>query len=274
MKRVSSSVCHGGVQEVWEHDSTVLGVPMRFGIFLPPGDGPFPVLTYLSGLTCTEQNVITKGGFQRWCAEAGIAFVTPDTSPRGDAVPDDEGWDLGKGAGFYVDATEAPWSTHYRMYTYIRDELPTLIRGHFPVTDREGITGHSMGGHGALVLALRNPGRYASVSAFAPIVAPSQVPWGHKAFAAYLGDDRTTWTAYDATALLPEATERLPLLIDQGLGDGFLSEQLQPQRLVEAAVLANHPIELRMQEAYDHSYFFVSTFAEDHVRHHAKALKP
>lgn len=275
MKRLSANAHFGGTQEVWEHTSTTMGVPMRFGVFLPPqaAHGPCPVLTFLSGLTCTEQNVVTKGGFQRSCAEHGIILVCPDTSPRGDDVPDADGWDLGKGAGFYVNATEAPWSSHYRMYDYVLNELPALVRAQFPATGDEGITGHSMGGHGALVLALRNPGRYRSVSAFAPIVAPSQVPWGHKAFGTYLGPDRTTWQAYDAAALVASATERLHLLVDQGTSDGFLEEQLQPHRLAAACEATGHPLTLRMQEGYDHSYFFISSFAEDHVRHHAEALR-
>jgi S-formylglutathione hydrolase len=272
MKRVAENAAFGGVQQVWEHESPLLGVPMRFGLFLPPGDGPFPLLTFLSGLTCTEQNVITKGGFQAHCAAAGLAFLAPDTSPRGDDVADDEGWDLGKGAGFYVDATEEPWKAHYRMYSYVRDELPALVREHFPVTDREAITGHSMGGHGALVLALRNPGRYTSVSAFAPIVAPRQVPWGEKAFSAYLGPDRESWRQWDATDLVREATEHLPLRIDQGAADGFLEEQLQTHRFAEAAFAAGYPAEVHLHAGYDHSYYFISTFAAAHVRHHARAL--
>jgi S-formylglutathione hydrolase len=277
MERVSSSACFGGVQEVWQHTSSTLGVDMRFAVFLPPQvhEGPRPVLTFLSGLTCTEQNVITKGGFQRACAEHGLILLCPDTSPRGEGVADDEAYDLGQGAGFYVDATRAPWSSHYRMATYVRDELPALVREHFAATDAESLTGHSMGGHGALVLALRNPGRYRSVSAFAPIVAPSEVPWGHKAFSAYLGDDRRAWKAHDACALVAsDLTERLPLLIDQGGADGFLDEQLQPHRLEAACQAAGHPLQLRLHDGYDHSYYFVSTFADDHVRHAARALTP
>jgi len=274
MKRISAHAHFGGSQEVWEHESAVLGVTMRFGIFLPAqvANGPRPMLTFLSGLTCTEQNVVTKGGFQAHCAHHGLVLLCPDTSPRGDDVPDDDGWDMGKGAGFYVNATQAPWSTHYKMYDYVLHELPALVRAHFAVTDVEGITGHSMGGHGALVLTLRNPGRYRSVSAFAPIVAPSQVPWGHKAFGGYLGEDRAAWAAYDATALVKEATECLPLLVDQGTADGFLDEQLQPQRLQAACEATGHPLTLRMHDGYDHSYYFISTFAGDHVEHHARAL--
>ncbi|MFN3199014.1 MAG: S-formylglutathione hydrolase [Bradymonadia bacterium] len=274
MKRLSSTASFGGRQEVWQHDSETLGVPMKFGIYLPQqvAKGPRPMLTYLSGLTCTEQNVITKGGFQQECSTYGVVMLTPDTSPRGEQVPDDEAWDLGQGAGFYLNATQAPWSTHYKMYDYVLEELPALVRAHFPVSDREGITGHSMGGHGALVLALRNPGRYTSVSAFAPIVAPSQVHWGRKAFTQYLGDDRERWKAYDATDLVAHAEERLPILIDQGLADGFLDEQLQPQRFAEACQAAGHPLNLRLHEGYDHSYYFIATFAGEHVIHHAQAL--
>lgn len=275
MERISSSACFGGRQEVWQHHSEVLGVPMRFGVYLPPAaaHGPCPVLWFLSGLTCTEQNVITKGGFQRACAERGIILVAPDTSPRGEGVADDPRWDLGQGAGFYVNATQAPWSAHYRMYDYVLHELPALVAAHFPTTGRQGLTGHSMGGHGALVLALRNPGRYASVSAFAPIVAPCDVPWGQQAFGAYLGPDRESWQVYDATRLIPAATERLPILIDQGGADPFLDGQLQPQRLVEACAAAGHPVELKMRPGYDHSYYFVASFADEHVAHHAAALR-
>lgn len=274
MRRISSNKAFGGEQQVWEHDSALLGVPMRFGLFLPAqvASGPRPLLTYLSGLTCTEQNVITKGGFQAACAQAGLVLLAPDTSPRGEGVPDDPAWDLGQGAGFYLNATVAPWRTHYRMADYVRDELPALVAAHFPVTDREGLTGHSMGGHGALVLALRNPGRYRSVSAFSPIVAPSQVPWGQKAFSAYLGPDPRDWAAWDATALVDQAPERLPLLVDVGTADPFLESQLRPDLLEQACARSGHPLTLRRAEGYDHSYFFVSTFAADHVAHHARAL--
>lgn len=274
MQRISNNASHGGWQQVWEHESATLGCSMRFGVYLPPAavTRKVPVLYWLSGLTCTEQNFITKAGAQQFAAEHGVMLIAPDTSPRGDDVADDEGWDLGKGAGFYVNATQAPWSQHYRMYDYVRDELPTLVEANFPATDRRSIAGHSMGGHGALVLALRNPGRFQSVSAFAPIVAPTQVPWGHKAFGALLGPDLSTWEAWDATALVPGATERLTLLIDQGDADGFLDEQLQPQRLVAACEAAAHPIELRMRAGYDHSFYFISTFIGEHVAHHARAL--
>ncbi|MCA9572241.1 MAG: S-formylglutathione hydrolase, partial [Myxococcales bacterium] len=211
MERVESHAVSGGVQEVWSHASSTLGCTMRFGVFVPGGEPPaggFPVLYWLSGLTCTEQNFITKAAAQRYAAEHGVVIVAPDTSPRGDDVADDAGWDLGKGAGFYVDATQAPWSAHYRMYTYVRDELPALVEASFPVSAARSVSGHSMGGHGALVLALRNPGMYRSVSAFSPIVAPSEVPWGHKAFGAYLGSDRSAWEAYDACVLVGRASHR------------------------------------------------------------------
>ena len=248
---------------------------MRFAVYRPPqaDNAKLPVLYWLSGLTCNEQNFITKAGAQRYAAEHGVILVAPDTSPRGDDVADADGYDLGKGAGFYVDATQAPWATHYRMYDYVVNELPALIEARFPVTDARAISGHSMGGHGALVIALKNPGRYRSVSAFSPIVAPSQVPWGEKAFGAYLGDDRAAWRAFDATALVETATERLPLLIDQGDADEFLDGQLKPHLLKAACEAAGHPIDLRLQPGYDHSYYFIQSFIGEHIAHHAKALR-
>ena len=276
MQRVEHRACFGGWQDVYEHASSTLDCTMRFAIYLPPqaADGPVPVLYWLSGLTCTEQNFITKAGAQRYAAEHGIAIVCPDTSPRGDEVADAEGYDLGKGAGFYVDATQAPWSVHYRMHDYVANELPALAEAHFPVTGARAISGHSMGGHGALVIALRNPGRYRSVSAFSPIVAPSQVPWGQKAFSAYLGDDRDAWRAYDATELVGSSSEKLPILIDQGQADEFLDTQLKPWLLKDAADAAGHPVYLRMQPGYDHSYYFIASFMADHLAHHARALRP
>ena len=275
MLRVERRACFGGWQDVYEHVSATLGCTMRFAIFLPPQavDGPVPVLYWLSGLTCTEQNFIQKAGAQRYAAEHGIAIVCPDTSPRGDDVADAEGYDLGKGAGFYVDAIQAPWAAHYRMYSYVVDELPALVEANFPVTDARAISGHSMGGHGALVVALRNPGRYRSVLAFSPIGCPSRVPWGEKAFTAYLGDDREAWTRYDASELVKTATERLPILVDQGGDDEFLDGQLRPQLLQVAAESAGHPLRLRMQPGYDHSYYFIASFIGEHVAHHAAALK-
>jgi len=274
MQRIEHRACFGGWQDVYQHPSKVLHCDMRFGVYWPPQaeHGPVPVLYWLSGLTCTEQNFITKAGAQRYAAEHGVAIVAPDTSPRGEGVPDADSYDLGQGAGFYVNATQEPWQGHYRMYDYIVEELPALIEAHFPVTDARGISGHSMGGHGALMIALRNPGRYRSVSAFSPIVAPSQVPWGEKAFGAYLGDDREAWKAYDACALLRSATERLPLLIDQGLGDEFLETQLKPARFQTMADACAYPITLRLHAGYDHSYYFIASFIGEHLAHHARAL--
>ncbi|MGV8922858.1 MAG: S-formylglutathione hydrolase [Thermomonas sp.] len=275
MQKVESHASFGGEQQVWEHRSRALDCDMRVAIYLPPQakDGPVPVLYWLSGLTCTEQNFISKAGAQRYAAEHGIALVCPDTSPRGDGVADADGYDLGKGAGFYINATQAPWAAHYRMYDYVVDELPELIESHFPVNASRAISGHSMGGHGALVVALRNPGRYSSVSAFAPIVAPSQVPWGEKALGAYLGDDHAAWKDYDAVALIADATERLPLLIDQGSADEFLATQLRPELLDVACRTHAHPLILRMQPDHDHSYYFIASFIGEHIAHHAAALR-
>jgi len=237
------------------------------------------VLYWLSGLTCTEQNFITKAGAQRHAAEHGLILVAPDTSPRGEGVADDPNYDLGQGAGFYVNATQAPWAAHFQMYSYIAAELPALVERHFPASALRGISGHSMGGHGALVIGLREAERYASVSAFSPIVAPSQVPWGRKALRTYLGDDERHWAAFDACALV--ASERdadlpgvRPLRIDQGEADDFLSDQLQPQRLVEACARAGRPLDLRMRPGYDHSYYFIASFIGEHIAHHAAALRP
>lgn len=275
MERIEHRACFGGWQDVYRHRSAVLGCDMAFAIYLPPQaqDGPVPVLYWLSGLTCSEQNFITKAGAQRYAAEHGIAIVCPDTSPRGDGVADADSYDLGKGAGFYVNATQAPWAAHYRMFDYVADELPGLVETHFPVTGARAISGHSMGGHGALVLALSKPGRYRSVSAFSPIVAPSSAPWGQKAFAAYLGEDRAAWAQYDASQLIGAAADRLPMLIDQGDSDEFLDAQLQPWRLKEAANAAGYPVYLRMQPSYDHSYYFIASFIGEHIAHHAAALK-
>lgn len=274
MQRIESHACFGGMQEVWQHDSATLGCAMRFGVYLPPQarERACPVLYWLSGLTCSEQNFITKAGAQRYAAEHGVILVAPDTSPRGVGVPDAEGFDLGLGAGFYVDATQAPWDAHYRMHDYVAHELPALVEAHFPASDARAVSGHSMGGHGALVLALRHPGRYRSVSAFSPIVAPSRVPWGEKAFAAYLGDDRAAWREWDACELVANARERLPLWIDQGEADEFLDTQLQPGRLREACDTAGHPLTLRLHPGYDHSYYFIASFIGEHVAHHARAL--
>ena len=270
-----SHASFGGLQQVWQHASQVLGCDMKLGVFLPPKEkigGNTPILYWLSGLTCTEQNFITKAGAQAHAAQHGVIVVAPDTSPRGDIVPNDPAYDLGQGAGFYLNATQAPWAPHFRMEDYVVQELPALIEQHFPATGVRGIFGHSMGGHGALTLALRHPGRYKSVSAFSPIVAPSQVPWGQKVFAAYLGDDRTAWVQHDAVALVAGAKERLPLLVDQGEADEFLP-QLQPELLRAACAAAGHPLTLRLHPGYDHSYYFIASFMGDHVAHHARALR-
>jgi S-formylglutathione hydrolase len=275
MERIEHRACFGGWQDVYRHRSEVLDCDMTVGVYLPPQTayGPCPVLYWLSGLTCNEQNFITKAGAQRYAAEHGVILVAPDTSPRGQDVANDEAYDLGQGAGFYVNATREPWAKHYRMYDYVADELPALVEAKFPATDVRAISGHSMGGHGALVIALRNPGRYRSVSAFSPIVAPSQVPWGEKAFAAYLGDDREAWKRYDAVDLVKGAREQLPLLVDQGDADEFLSGQLKPELLRAACAAAGHRLELRLQPGYDHSYYFIASFIGDHIAHHARAMR-
>ncbi len=275
IERIEHRACFGGWQDVYRHESNVLGCAMNFAVYLPPQaeHARLPVLYWLSGLTCTEQNFITKAGAQRYAAEHGVIIVAPDTSPRGDDVADADGYDLGKGAGFYVNATQQPWATHYRMHDYVVDELPALIEAHFPATGARAISGHSMGGHGALVIALRNPGRYRSVSAFSPIVAPSQVPWGEKAFLHYLGEDREAWKRYDATELVASATEKLPLLVDQGAADEFLHNQLKPGLFESAAAAAGYPVRLRLQPGYDHSYYFIASFIGEHIAHHAAALK-
>jgi S-formylglutathione hydrolase len=275
MERLEHHACFGGWQDVYRHDSSTLHCSMQVAVYLPPQavKGRVPVLYWLSGLTCTEQNFITKAGAQRYAAEHGVMLVAPDTSPRGESVPDADSYDLGKGAGFYVDATREPWSRHYRMYDYVVNELPALIEAHCPATSLRAISGHSMGGHGALMIALRNPARYRSASAFSPIVAPSQVPWGERAFASYLGDDRDAWKAYDTVELLKAATHTLPLLIDQGDADEFLDTQLQPERLKREADARGYPVTLRMQPGYDHSYYFVESFIGEHVAYHAAALQ-
>ena len=275
MERLEHRACFGGWQDVYRHRSEVLDCDMTVGVYFPPQaeQGPCPVLYWLSGLTCTEQNFITKAGAQRYAAEHGIIIVSPDTSPRGDDVADAPGYDLGKGAGFYVNATQDPWAAHYRMYDYIVDELPAWVEADPSASDRRAISGHSMGGHGALVVALNDPGRYRSVSAFSPIVAPSQVPWGEKALGAYLGDDRDAWSRYDAVELVKSAKERLPLLVDQGDADEFLETQLRPQLLQAACEAAGHPLTLRLQPGYDHSYYFIASFIGEHIAHHAAALK-
>lgn len=267
--------CFGGEQLVLAHQSASTGTRMEFSIYLPPqaAKRPWPVLFYLSGLTCNWENATTKAGFQRAAAEHGIVIVAPDTSPRGDDVPDDTGYDLGKGAGFYLNAIQEPWSKHFRMYDYVVDELPRLIAAAYPVDEKRfGITGHSMGGHGALTIALKNPDRYKSVSAFSPIVAPAQVPWGHKAFGAYLGPDHHSWAENDACALMASRGWVRDILIDQGDADEFLATQLKPELFAEACRKRNVALTLRLQQGYDHSYFFISTFMAEHVRWHADRL--
>ena len=273
---VSEWVAHGGRQLVCRHASASTGTDMTFALYLPPGEGPRPLVTFLSGLTCSHANVMEKGEYRQAAARHGLAVLCPDTSPRGEGVADDEGYDLGQGAGFYLDATRAPWAEHYRMGTYVAQELPELVAGAFPVDPaRQSIMGHSMGGHGALTIALREPSRYASVSAFAPIVAPSQVPWGRKALPAYLGDDPAAWRRHDAVALiedLPDPAAAPPMLVDQGAADDFLAEQLRPELLREAAQARGLDLALHLREGYDHSYYFISTFMPDHVAWHAERL--
>lgn len=277
METVSTSKAYGGTQGVYRHASTATGTDMTFAVYVPPHDkgARLPVLWFLSGLTCTHANVMDKGEYRRACAELGVILVAPDTSPRGDDVPDDDAYDFGKGAGFYVDATEEPWAAHFRMRSYVEDELPALIAAEFPMADmaRQGIFGHSMGGHGALTIALRNPERFRSVSAFAPIVAPLACPWGEKALGGYLGADRTAWRAYDACALIEDGARVADILVDQGDADGFLVEQLKPELLVAACDAAGIDLTLRMQPGYDHSYNFISTFMADHVAWHAARLR-
>ena len=293
MKKIESHKLHGGDLQVWQHTSATTHTEMKFAIYLPPKAiaheaakttettaQKCAVLYWLSGLTCTEQNFIQKSGFAEYASRHNVIVVAPDTSPRGvdisgNDVPDDSAYDLGQGAGFYVNATQAPWATHFQMYDYIVDELPNLIEQHFPASGQRSIFGHSMGGHGALMIALRNPERYASVSAFSPIVAPSQVPWGQKAFSAYLGDDQSTWANYDSLAWMKQSahSKKLQLLIDQGSGDEFLAEQLKPELFAQAAKDANYPMTLRMHDGYDHSYYFISSFIADHFAHHAAALQ-
>ena len=278
MEQLSANRSHGGTQAVYTHQSTATGTPMAFSVFMPdhaPG-AKVPVLWYLSGLTCTPANVTEKGEFRAACARRGIAFVAPDTSPRGDGIPDDpEGaYDFGLGAGFYVDATDEPYARHYRMRDYLENELPALMAAKFPIDPaRQGITGHSMGGHGALTISLRNPGRFRSTSAFSPIVSPMRCPWGEKALGGYLGADRDTWRAYDACALIEDGARLPDLLVDQGDADGFLAEQLKTHLLEDACRQAGQPATIRMQPGYDHSYYFISTFMAEHVDWHADRLE-
>lgn len=274
MERIEQHACFGGRQEVWRHASRSTRCDMNFGVYLPPaalrGDKR-PVLYWLSGLTCTEQNFITKAGAQQYAAQHELIVVAPDTSPRGPGVADDAAYDLGQGAGFYVDATEAPWAAHYRMHSYVADELPELVEQHFPASAVRSIFGHSMGGHGALITALRHPGRYRSVSAFAPMAAPSRIAWGHKALGAYLGADRERWKEWDTVELIAHARERLPLLVDQGDADEFLAD-MRLDLLREACAAAGHPLELHLRPGYDHGYYFIASFIGEHIAHHARAL--
>ena len=268
---------HGGTLRYVRHQSAVTGTPMRFSLFLPDGEGPFPLLVWLSGLTCTEDNFTTKAGAYGAAAAHGLAILAPDTSPRGEGVADDPAYDLGQGAGFYVDAKQAPWAPHFQMETYVTSELLGAVAAEFPIArDRVGVSGHSMGGHGALTLALRHPDIFASVSAFAPICSPTRCPWGKKAFAAYLGEDRATWSQHDAALLIEAGTAQGrfdDILVDQGLGDNFLTDQLKPDLLEAACAAAGQKLTLRRQPGYDHSYFFMASFIADHVAFHAEMLR-
>ena len=276
LENTSSNKMFGGWLKQYSHYSETVNCPMRFAIYLPPqaASQKVPVLYWLSGLTCTDENVMQKSGIQRVAAELGIVIVAPDTSPRGDNVADDPNaaYDFGLGAGFYLNATQAPFNTHYQMYDYIVKELPKLIEQHFPVSQQRSVSGHSMGGHGAITIRLKNPQAYQSISAYSPICNPINCPWGQKAFNGYLGSDQTSWAQYDSSELMKNATVKIPMLVDQGSDDNFLVEQLKPESLIEAAKVQQYPLILRMQEGYDHSYFFISSFIEDHLRFHAKHL--
>jgi S-formylglutathione hydrolase len=276
IENISSNKSFGGWHKQYQHQSISLNCQMRFAIYLPPqaSEQKVPVLYWLSGLTCSDENFMQKAGAMRVAAELGVAIVAPDTSPRGEGIADapDGSYDLGLGAGFYVNATQSPWANHYQMYDYVVNELPVLIEQHFPINGLRSIAGHSMGGHGALTIGLRNPERYQSISAFSPIANPINCPWGQNAFANYLGKNRDEWLRYDASELMRVATADLPVLIDQGTSDNFLEEQLKPHTLVDAAAVNEYPLILRMQEGYDHSYYFIATFIEEHLRFHAKHL--
>ncbi|MDX2212829.1 MAG: S-formylglutathione hydrolase [Oculatellaceae cyanobacterium bins.114] len=273
---INRHACFGGTVEFYSHVSSACNSDMKFSVYQPPQarSHPVPVLYFLSGLTCTEENFMVKAGAQQFAAKYGVMLVAPDTSPRGRGIPGEEDdWDFGTGAGFYVDATEAPWNQYYRMYSYVTQELPALIAANFAVqSDCQGILGHSMGGHGALICALKNPDQYQSVSAFAPIAAPMQCPWGQKAFRNYLGSDIEQWRAYDASELVLTTQRDRPILIDQGMADPFLEKQLMPERFEQACAKVGQPLTLRRQADYDHGYYFISTFIEDHIRFHAEAL--
>ena len=276
IENVSVNKSFGGWHKQYSHQSKVLNCAMRFAIYLPPqvsNGEKVPVLYWLSGLTCSDENFMQKAGAQQMAAELGIAIVAPDTSPRGEDVADDAGYDLGKGAGFYVNATQAPWNRHYQMYDYVVNELPEIIEAAFPVTQKRAISGHSMGGHGALTIAMLNPERYCSVSAFSPICNPINVPWGKKAFTAYLGKDQTTWRDHDASELMRQASQFVPAKVDQGGADDFLAEQLTPEVLVAAAETSGYPLTLNIHQGYDHSYYFISSFIAEHLAFHAQYLK-
>ena len=277
MEIISENKSHGGRQLVVKHASSATTTDMTFSIYLPPqaeDGGKLPIVWYLSGLTCTHANVTEKGEYRAACAELGLVFIAPDTSPRGEGVPDADGYDFGQGAGFYVDATETPWSANYRMWSYVTDELPSLVASEFPVdVDRQGITGHSMGGHGALTVALNQPNRFRSVSAFAPIVAPAQVPWGQKALGGYLGEDRAAWGKHDAVALIEDGARVDQILVDVGTADPFIENELRPELLEAACAAVGLPLTLRRQQGYDHSYYFISTFMAEHLVWHAEGLR-
>lgn len=275
LTEVSKWKSFGGTLSVHDHDSAVTGTSMRFGIYVPPqaADGPCPVLWYLSGLTCSWANVMEKSGLQRAAAKHGLIIVAPDTSPRGDDVPDDEGYDLGQGAGFYLTATEAPWDKHFKMDQYITQELPAIIAANFPVDmERQGIFGHSMGGHGAITLHLKHPNTYKSCSAFSPITSPAQVPWGQKAFEAYLGPLSVAWEQYDSTELVKERQTKATILVDTGTADTFLEKELKPEIFIEACKTHGQRLDYRMRDGYGHDYYFIATFMDDHIQHHALAL--
>jgi S-formylglutathione hydrolase len=275
IENLSVNKSFGGWHKQYSHYAKTVNCDMRFAIYLPPqasSDNKVPVMYWLSGLTCTDENFMQKSGALRIAAELGIAIVAPDTSPRGSDVADDEGYDLGQGAGFYVNATQAPWHSHYQMYDYVVNELPQLIEANFPVLAKRSIAGHSMGGHGALTIAMLNPERYSAMSAFSPICNPVNCPWGQKAFTAYLGNDKANWSKHDASELMRQAVKFVPSKVDQGTADSFLSEQLKPEMLAAAAKANDYPLELGLHDGYDHSYYFIASFIEDHLRFHAKHL--
>ncbi|OUS24273.1 S-formylglutathione hydrolase [Gammaproteobacteria bacterium 45_16_T64] len=275
LELINSNKLFGGWLKQYQHTSKTLHCDMRFSVYLPPQASTglkLPVLYWLSGLTCTDENFMQKAGAQRLAAELGVILVAPDTSPRGETVKNDDNYDLGQGAGFYINATEAPWSDHYHMYDYIVEELPEIVESAFPASDKRAIAGHSMGGHGALMISLKNPERFCSASAFSPISNPTNCPWGHKAFTAYLGEDTSQWNTYDTSLLMQHATQHVPTLVDQGNADNFLEEQLKPETLEASAKISGYPLELRRHDDYDHSYYFIASFIEDHIKFHLRYL--